>query len=60
VAAVSAVGRKIFKWRIAEVPSDDGSLSSNYVNMWEWYLFVFYFAINLPSIVSRNIKENAH
>ena len=31
--------RRVFKWRTAEVPSDDGSLGLKYVNMWDWYLF---------------------
>jgi len=28
---------RVFKWRIAEVPVDDGSLGLKYVNMWDLF-----------------------
>ena len=31
---------RVFKWRTTEVPSDGGSLSLKYVNMWDCPFFI--------------------
>jgi hypothetical protein len=51
---------RVFKWRTAEVPSDDGSLGLKYVNMWDCpFSLKFHPQSTCHQLVFKKMKENA-
>jgi len=52
---------RVFKWQTAEVPSDDGSLSLKYVNMWDCpFSLKSHSQSTFHQLVLIKMKENAH